>query len=907
MRPLARALSLLALVVVGGPAPLAAAPAPVIEQPVLLNKVEVVYPEELRALEPPPEGRVLVELVIGTDGAPLEVKVIEGVHPRLDAVVLAAVEGLRYRPATRDGAPIEVVKRLGIDVVAPPPPEPPPPERVPEVREGGEVASAGAGEGATADEGAASGPVRLRGQLVEAGVRAPISGAVIVAVPAPADLPVGPVRYTIYGEDEAPPKWTVRTVSAADGSFELRGLPDGNARIIALTQGFDRLEVIERIEPKKLLEVRYYQKRVIQNPYRTVVSSRRQAPEAVDRRSISVEEINNVPGTQGDALKSIQNFPGVARAPFGAGLLVIRGAAPSDSRTYLGYHEIPQLFHFGAITSVFNSDILAQIDFMPGNFDSRYGDAIGGIINVAPRKGRRDGYHGYVDADVFDAGILIEGPIRKGSFALSGRRSYIDGILKVALPDDIGLTLSQAPRYYDYQGLFDYPVGGGELSVRVFGSDDRLSVIARQPNESAASATKAGTSILFHRADVVYRKQDGPWDYLITPSFNYQSATGGFGDLFQFVLHRYEFSGRAEIGRQLSSRAAIRLGTEVQVGRYDIDAEAPSFPAGSGLGDTDIRNLGRGLGLEYATPALYATATIGVTPRFTLLPGARLQYYAKVLKKTAVDPRLRFHWQLADKTALKGGVGLYSQAPDLFEYISLWGNPRVWLERSVHTSLGVAQDFERGVTLEVTGFYKYVWDRVTGSTALVFAEMASGSIRPENFANQGIGRIYGGELLLRKDLTAKFFAWVSYTLMKSEVQERPGARWIPFDFDQRHILTAIAVYRLPRNWQIGGRFRLVSGNPTTARTDGVFDAEGGGYLPLDGPRNGDRLPTFAQLDLRVDKRWVLKRAQVNLYLDVQNVTNRQNGEAWNYSYNYQQRSLTTGLPIIPSLGTRIEF
>jgi hypothetical protein len=35
----------------------------------------------------------------------------------------------------------------------------------------------------------------------------------------------------------------------------------------------------------------------------------------------------------------------------------------------------------------------------------------------------------------------------------------------------------------------------------------------------------------------------------------------------------------------------------------------------------------------------------------------------------------------------------------------------------VHTSLGVAQTFDSvGVDLEVTGFYKYVFDRSTAST-----------------------------------------------------------------------------------------------------------------------------------------------------------------------------------------------
>jgi len=41
--------------------------------------------------------------------------------------------------------------------------------------------------------------------------------------------------------------------------------------------------------------------------------------------------------------------------------------------------------------------------------------AIGGIVDIQTRKGRRDGYHGYVKADVFDAAIVAEGQIGRAS------------------------------------------------------------------------------------------------------------------------------------------------------------------------------------------------------------------------------------------------------------------------------------------------------------------------------------------------------------------------------------------------------------------------------------------------------------------------------------------------------------
>ncbi|MCA9720675.1 MAG: energy transducer TonB, partial [Myxococcales bacterium] len=601
----------------------------------------------------------------------------------------------------------------------------------------------------------------------------------------------------------------------------------------------------------------------------------------------------------------IQNFPGIARAPFGVGLLVIRGAAPADSNTYLGYHRIPQLFHFGAISSVFNSDILAQIDYIPGNFDSRYGDAIGGVINVAPRKGRRDGFHGYVDADVFDIGALLEGPVGKGSWAVSARRSYIDALLPAVVPEDAGLGLVQAPRYWDYQGLFDYPLGGGEFSVRVFGSDDGVELVTQSANdEEVDERNQAGTGIAFHRADLVYRKQDGPWEFLITPSYRYQVADGNFGNLFNFALTNHDLSFRAEMTRWLTRRASIRVGTETIIGSYDVAASAPSFPAGGGLGSTDITNLANFNGV-YVYPALYLTATIGLGERFTLLPGARAQYFGLTFNKTAVDPRLRFSWQVAERTSIKGGVGMFTQSPEITQFAPVWGNPELGLERSVHTSVGVAQELPFAMSLEVTGFYKHVWDRIESSSALLRDDDTG--FRIENWQNRGYGQIFGMELLFRKNLTDRLFGWVSYTLSKSLEQPDPGGPYRNFSFDQPHILTLLGVYKLPRDWQIGARFRLVSGNPFTPVTDGVYDAEDGGYLPLLGATNSGRLPAFHQLDIRVDKRWILRRAMFNLYLDIQNIYNRQNVEAWNYNFDFTQRAATSGLPIIPSLGLRISW
>ncbi len=884
--------------------PEAAAPAAGLVPPTLLNNPTIDYPAALAQQEQPPAGSVTVELTIGTDGVPKNLSVVAALHPELDKLALDTVAALRYTAATLDGRPVEVMQRLTIPFEPPPPPEPEPEPEPEPVQDEIDPAAADPDDDEATTEDEDEGPVRVFGTVLEAGQRTPIQGARVVAVPASADAKVGEVKKTNY-EIAAVPEWESGGLTDEEGKFELRGIPGGGkVRVIVLAQGYDRIEFVEALAADQSISVRYFVPRLETNPYRTVVVTEGAGREEVARRTITAEEISVLPGTQGDALKSIQNFPGVARAPFGIGLLAIRGTGPNDSAVYLGHHEIPTLFHFGGLTSVFNSDILQQIDFVPGNFDSRYGDAIGGIIAVQPRAGRRDGYHGYIDSDVFDTGVLVEGPVGKGSFALSGRRSYIDFLLPVFIPDDAGLDLTIAPRYYDYQALFDYPVAGGMFTFRAFGSDDRTTVVAADPNEvEPDDRDQFETAQFFHRLDLAYERKSGPWRFLITPSYRLEFITFGIGQFFDFDLRSHNVSLRSEVERKIGKRSSFRVGTEYIGTWFEVDVEAPALPTpGSGSGTGDIRSS---VDDALAVPALYSTVSLGVTDSFTLYPGARLGFYTQPDRKSFFDPRVNFAWDIADRTTLKGGTGIYTQAPQAVETSQQFGNPQLRLQRGWQNSLGVSQAFEYGISLDTTTFFNYIWDQSTSSFDLVRRD--DGTVGPELFANTQTGRVYGLEVLLRKQLTGRFFGWLAYTLSRSERRATPSDDYQVFDFDQTHLLTLIGVVKLPKGWQAGARFRLVSGNPNTPITGSVYDASGDFYVPVNGTTNSDRFPAFHQLDLRVDKKWTWKRASLTLYLDVQNVYNRQNTEFWNYSYDFSGRSPVAGLPIIPSVGTKIEF
>ena len=78
-----------------------------------------------------------------------------------------------------------------------------------------------------------------------------------------------------------------------------------------------------------------------------------------------------------------------------------------------------------------------------------------------------------------------------------------------------------------------------------------------------------------------------------------------------------------------------------------------------------------------------------------------------------------------------------------------------------------------------------------------------GQTVPERKSNDGVGRVYGGELLLRQSLSKWFFGWISYTLMRSERKDCASCVWRLFDFDQTHVLiiAAHAYLRVHRGLQ----------------------------------------------------------------------------------------------------------
>jgi outer membrane receptor for ferrienterochelin and colicin len=301
-------------------------------------------------------------------------------------------------------------------------------------------------------------------------------------------------------------------------------------------------------------------------------------------------------------------------------------------------------------------------------------------------------------------------------------------------------------------------------------------------------------------------------------------------------------------------------------------------------------------------PGAFIELEIRPWKNLLILPGLRFDYFSDISQATFA-PRLTVRYQLTKPVALKAGVGLFYQEPDIAsgQADKNFGNPDLKAEWAVHYSLGVEWKPREHINLDLTGFYKDLNHWISQTTA----SRPDGT--PLRFDNSGAGRAYGLEVVARHELTSKFTGWLAYTLSRAERRDSGSNSYRLFEYDQTHILTVLGTYQLPRNWEIGSRFRLVSGDPTTPVVGAVYNASIDRYSPIFGSKYANRLAPFAQLDVRVDKRWIFNRWMLNAYLDLQNVFNRANPEAIQYNYDYTKHQVRQGLPIYPIIGLRGEF
>lgn len=625
-------------------------------------------------------------------------------------------------------------------------------------------------------------------------------------------------------------------------------------------------------------------------------------PREPTKRTLSREELTRVAGTRGDPLRAVELLPGVSRPAVGGGTPILRGANQFDSQVFLDGAPVPILFHLGGLTSFVHSRVLDTVDLYPSNFAVRYGRKVGGVIEARVRDPRTDGIHAIAEASFLDSSLLVETPIGKNlSFLAAARRSNIDALLKAA-GDTGDLAITAAPVYWDYQGIAAWkPTDEDRFRLLAYGSSDRLAVVLAKPDDDEPAVRGAfDASDVFHRVQAGWRHRFGGGSEQNTElTYGRYDGRGVFGTLGRSRFTIDTVQARSEWTGVVSRAFRVTGGIDALGNRFAGSYQGIPVPPDEGDQPVGASRQGR-ISIDTSTwvllPGAYLEAGIRPIPELLLTPGIRADYNDQIAQG-AVDPRFSARLEVTERTAIKAGVGRFSQSPDERLVAGGIGNPDLRMTHAIHASAGVEQKLGDHVSASVEGFGKRIDGIVTNTP----------DGRAPFFVNAQEGRIFGGEFMLRVRPVGRFFGFLSYTLMRSERRDVVSGAWRLFDRDQPHIVNATWTYRLGRGWEIGASIRYTSGTPYTPVTSATYDANTDTYAARLGRPMSARNPAFSRIDLRVQKTWTFGSWSLAAYLDVQNVLNSPNREGFAYSYDYRSRDGVRGLPILPIIGLRGEL
>jgi hypothetical protein len=656
--------------------------------------------------------------------------------------------------------------------------------------------------------------------------------------------------------------------------------------------------------------------------YETIViaPSTRAAGEA----DLPAEELRHAPGAQGDAGKALENLPGVARPALGGGELVVWGATPEETRVVVDGIEMPALYHLGGLRSTVNTGFVRSLALVPGGYGAGFGRGLGGLVRIDSGEPPAEHYQGEVDADVLDASFTAGAAVgNSGSVLAAGRFGYLDRILGETLSSDTR-RLFPLPRYHDFQGKVLLPLRDGERAEIIFLTSSDSSAISSN-GASPSSVASQEQDRTFTRLGIRYvRALDDGAGASLTPFVGWdhtgRTQTAGLA-LASESIDATVLGLRADYVAPFSPWSVLTLGFDGMMTWSSVQrAGSATLPAREG----DIVAFGQPIS-GGASADTWNTAIGNLAPyaaleitrgRWRVLPSFRLDGYAIATNRsfpaTGITPQVgtsHLSWSPAPRLAVahqsrswlreNAALGLYHQAPSPDDLSAVFGSPKLGPMHAAHAVVGADLDLGHKLTVQPTLFYRRMW-------ALVLRNPAPSPPLAQALVQDGEGRAYGVQILLRMAPSPVFSGWLAYTLSRSERQHTGDPSYRLLDQDQTHLLTAVWNASF-RGLVVGVRFRLATGMPRTPVVGSYLDSTTGQHQPIFGPQNSIRLPIFYALDLRIEKHFRRRSVDVVPYLEVLNLTNHANVEEFAYDEQFASRSNITGLPILAVAGLSIRF
>ncbi len=638
-------------------------------------------------------------------------------------------------------------------------------------------------------------------------------------------------------------------------------------------------------------------------------------------QKLTVDEIKANPGGNFDISKVIQALPGVGGTTAGGGFrndIIIRGGAPNENVFFLDGIEVPVINHFstqgssGGPVGILNVSFIEDVTLSSSSFDARYDNALSSVLQFKQRTGNTEKAQGNIRIGASETAATLEGPLsknKKWTHLSSVRRSYLQLLFKA-------IDLPFLPDYWDFQ----YKITG-KLSPKTtftalgLGAIDNFGF--RVPRESTpeniyilrslSSIKQWNNTTGFALKHLV---NDGFWNIALSANRmdndidKFYDNDEGNEAKRQLKIHSTEAEHKLRFDlNKYTSGWKYNIGGVIQQNRYrneTFNRIRQEVKNGNGVvvQPEILVNVPKN-GIDFWRYGMFAQVSRGYfKDKLNTSIGVRSDMNSftdtgnNPLK--TISPRANISYVLTENINLSASVGRYFKIPP-YTILGFRNNMGVLVNKNAnyttsdHYVAGIEWLPRTGTRVTIEAFDKKYSNypvSIADGTSLANQGGDFNVLGNEAINTIGKGRSSGFELFLQQKLTNNFFAVFSYTWFKSEFSGANG-KLIPTAWDATNLVSFVGGYKLPRNWEIGLKYRYQGGAPYTP-----FDLQASqlNYLTLGTgildytKLNSLRLKGFSSMDLRVDKKWNYKSSLLDFYIDITNVLQAQNFANPNYTF-----------------------
>ena len=604
---------------------------------------------------------------------------------------------------------------------------------------------------------------------------------------------------------------------------------------------------------------------------------------------------------EADLLRSLQLLPGIQAASDISSGLYVRGGGPDQTKILLDQIPLYNPSHAFGFFSTFNPDAIKDLSLYKSAYPAKYGGNLGAVLDVTNRDGNRNNVQATGGISVIAARTTLEGPVRNGSWMISGRRTYLEPLLNAIRTDS-----NNIPSYYFY-----------DLNAKInqdLSPSDKLVVSGYFGRDDLNFNLDTGSFVKIRWGNTAVT---GKWTHIFSPTLfgnflvagsEYVSRTSlsFFETPFSFRNSVRDLTIKGDLDYFASSNHALTMGFLGT--RYDF-----SFQQNFNQQETlDLK-------LKPYLLSFYGQDQWQALPTTTVRLGLRGNRFSEQ-GDLDLEPRIAVSHSLSENVRMKLGGGLYHQYLQLITTEGFSGGD-FWFPLDSTVTPGQAWQSVLAVAWSPTEQYQLSVETYLSrlNNLVVFdgnqSEDGEASQSDDLFITEGSGYATGMEFFLQRR-TGALTGWIGYTLgwTRRRFSELNQGRSFHPKYDRRHDVSFVAKYKTGR-WTFGSNYVYGTGQaftPASARY--ALRSPATGTLPRDdfvlpGGRNTARLLAYHRMDLNITRDLNIFGLRSQFYLQIFNLYSRRNEWFIQYDTNNPntEPEVVKMLPVIPTIGLNFKF